>query len=154
VLKIMGGNQNLTDHVVVCGVTNVSESVMDELHDRGIPFLMVEHRESLIAHVRNRGCDVLVGEAGNKEILRQANLRQAQALIAARDSDAENMLIAVTARELRDKEGGKFRILVRVEDEENIEKARRIGADEVISPSTMGGRMLAARAVDDKKKGS
>jgi hypothetical protein len=34
-----------------------------------------------------------------------------------------------------------------MEDEENIAKARSVGADEVISPSTMGGRLMARKAL-------
>ena len=74
------------------------------------------------------------------------------AIISAFDSDSLNILVAVTAKELRDSlKGCRLRILVRVEDEENMDKARRIGADEVISPSTMGGRLMAAEALKERE---
>ena len=38
--------------------------------------------------------------------------------------------------------------LVRIEDEKNVDKVRRLGVDQVISPSTLGGRLLAEQAVE------
>ncbi|MDA0711399.1 MAG: NAD-binding protein [bacterium] len=74
------------------------------------------------------------------------DLGQLLALIAAADSDSVNTLVAITAKEYREVRGARFRIVVRVEDEENIEKVQHIGVDEVISPSTMAGRLMARRA--------
>ena len=130
VLNVMKRFQGATNHVIVCGYTNVSESVIDELQERQVPYLIVEDRAEFIVHLKEKGNDVLGGDATRRETL-----------------DSENILVAVTASKLRGAlPGAKFRIIVRVEDEENIEKAREVGADEVISPSTMGGRSMAAKA--------
>jgi len=76
------------------------------------------------------------------------NLLNALAVIAAEDSDSVNAMIALTASEYRkEKDDAPFRIIVRVEDEGNVHKIRQTGVDDVISPSTLGGRMMAKRAV-------
>ncbi len=148
VFSVMSKFQKTVDHVVVCGFTSVSESIFDELHVRNTPFLVIEEDEDRVMLLKGLGYDVLHGDATNKLTLERANLSRAAAVIAATDSDATNTLIALTARSLRDGDGGhSFRIIVRVEDEENIEKVQRIGADEVISPSTLGGRMMAEKAL-------
>ena len=139
------------DHVVVCGYSNVTESIIDELQARDVSYVIVDDREDLVLQLRNRGHDVLAGDPARRETLEQANLRTASAIISGADSDSVNVLVALTAREIRDSaKGARFRILVRVEDEENIAKARRAGADEVISPSTAAGRALATRAVEGR----
>ena len=70
-------------------------------------------------------------------------------MIASYDSDSMNTLAAVNAKDLRDDTpSARFAILVRIEDEENVEKVRKLGVDQVISPSTLGGRLLASRAVE------
>lgn len=148
VLSIMSRLQRAADHVVICGYTSVSESVIDELQQREVPYLIIDDREDLIIHLQNKGHDILPGDPTRRETLLQANLSNALALIAAFDSDSVNTLIAITAKALRDEVKGRFRIVVRVEDEENVEKVQRLGADEVISPSTLGGRMMATRAVE------
>ena len=148
VFSVMSKFQKTVDHVVVCGFTNVSDSIFDELRERSIPFIIIEENESLVMHLKGLGYDVLHGDPTNKVALEQANLPRAAAVIAATDSDATNTLITLTARELRDQsEAHTFRIIARVEDEENIAKVKHVGADEVISPSTIGGRMMAEKAI-------
>jgi voltage-gated potassium channel len=148
VFSVMSKFQKTVDHVVVCGFTNVSESIFDELRERNTPFIIIEENESLVMHLKGLGYDVLHGDPTNKVALEQANLPRAAAVIAATDSDATNTLITLTARELRDQsEAHTFRIIARVEDEENIAKVQHVGADEVISPSTIGGRMMAEKAI-------
>ena len=148
VFRIMSKLQSLVDHVIICGYSNVSESIMDELRGRNVPFVIVEPKEELVALLRTRGQEVIAGDGTRKEILEQANVRRAMAVVAASDRDSDNILIAVTAKECRNSApGSRCRIIVRVEDEENIKKAQDVGADEVISPSTLGGRLMAAKAV-------
>jgi len=148
VLSIMQRFQHLKDHVVVCGYSNVSASAIDQLREDDVPYVVVDDREDIILHLRSKGHEVLSGDASRKEALEAANLGGASALISAFDSDALNILVAVTARKLRDAAvGARFRIVVRVEDEENVDKAREVGADEVISPSTTAGRMMATKAL-------
>lgn len=149
VVSVMSKFQKTVNHVVVCGYSDVTESIADELRERDVPFLIIEDREQLAHVLKSRGFDILVGDAAQTHTLEQANLPQAAAVIAATDSDATNTLIAITARDLRQQhEQNDFRILVRVENEENVAKVRQIGVDEVISPSTLGGRMMAGRALD------
>ena len=153
VLNLMQRIQHATNHVILCGYSNVSETAIEELQKRDMSYLVVDDREDLVAQLQAKGHDVLAADATRKETLQEANIYQASAVIAAFDSDATNMLVAVTARELRDaREKARFRIIVRVEDEENIEKAKRVGADEVVSPSTMGGRLMAAKARESSER--
>ncbi len=149
VLRIMSRLQSFTDHVIICGYSSVAESAIDELQERGVPYVVIEDREDLVLSLRGKGHEVFQGNAARKEVLEEANLSQARALIAVRDSDSENLLIAITAVQCREaSKGSRCRVIVRVEDEENVRKAERIGADEVISPSTMAGRLMAVKALE------
>ena len=149
VLRMMSRFQNIKDHIVVCGYSNVSVSIIDQLQEMGVAYLIVDDRQDVIVNLQQKGHDVIVGDAAKTETLQQANLKDAKAIIAAFDSDSVNTLIVLTANEYRKEAGGgNFRIIARVEDEGNIEKVRHAGADEVISPSTMGGRAMAKIAAD------
>ena len=148
VLSIMDKLKGATDHVIVCGYSNVGESVVDELQGAGVPYVIVEDRPDIAAHLRSKGHDVIEGDATRRQTLENAHLRGARAIVATSDSDSVNALVTVTAKAYREAvKGCRFRIVTRVEDEENIEKARHVGADEVISPSTVGGRAIAREAV-------
>jgi voltage-gated potassium channel len=149
VLRIMTRLQGLSDHVIVCGYSNVATSIMDELRENGVPYLVVEDRPDLVQLLQKKGCDVIVGDATKAEDLEPAGLKKAAAVIAAFDSDSVNTLVALTATEYRKANpDSRFRVIARVEDEPNIDKVRHIGVDEVISPSTLGGRMMAQKAIE------
>ena len=111
--------------------------------------VIIDDRERVAQILRAKGHDVLEGDPTLRETLLDANVVTAQAVIATYDSDSMNTLVAVNAKDLRDDTpGAEFAILVRIEDEENVEKVRKLGVDQVISPSTLGGRLLASRAVE------
>ena len=140
--------QQLRNHVVVCGYSGVAASVIDEMRDRGVVVVIVDDREKVAQQLRDKGHEVLEGDPTLRETLIDASAGNARALIATFDSDSMNTLVAVNAKDLRDSlPRARFAILVRIEDEENVEKVHRLGVDEVISPSTLGGRLLAEHAV-------
>jgi voltage-gated potassium channel len=148
VLRIMHRLSNIANHVIVCGYSHAAQSVIDELRSRGAPFLVVDARDEVVRRLREEGVEVVHGTPEKNEVLLRANAPAATAIVAASDSDAENLLVAVAARDFREKIADcRLRIVVRMEDEENIGKARGVGADEVISPSTMGGRLMARKAL-------
>ena len=149
VMSLVKRFQRLSNHVVVCGYSGVAASVVDELRDRDIPVVIVDDREKVAQYLRAKGHDVLEGDPTLRDTLLEANVATVQAVVATYDSDSMNTLAAVNAKDLRDDTPrAQFAILVRIEDEENVEKVRRLGVDQVISPSTLGGRLLATRAVE------
>ena len=148
VFAVVSKFQKTVNHMVVCGYTGVSESIVHELQSRNVPFVIIEDRADAVAVLSNRGFDVLRGDPTEREVLDSANLPAAAAVIIATDSDAVNTLAALTACALREEgDRNNFRIVVRIENEENVAKVRGIGVDEIISPSTLGGRMMAQRAL-------
>jgi len=149
VMSLVKRFQRLNDHIVVCGYSGVAASIVDELRERDVITLVIDDREQLVQQLRAKGHDVLEGDATLRETLLDANVVTARAVIASYDSDSMNTLVAVNAKDLRDdRPEVHYAILVRIEDEENVEKVRRLGVDQVISPSTLGGRMLAEKAVE------
>ena len=66
------------------------------------------------------------------------------------DSDAENIFIALTARELRP----DIAIVARASREENEKKLRRAGADRIISPYKSSGTEMARLALHPNVTGT
>ena len=149
VMSLVKRFQRLSNHIVVCGYSGVAVSIIDELRERDVIVVIIDDREQVAQQLRTKGHDVLEGDPTLRETLLEANVVTAQALVASYDSDSMNTLVAVNAKDLRDATPDvSFAILVRIEDEENVDKVRRLGVDQVISPSTLGGRLLAEQAVE------
>ena len=92
---------------------------------------------------RRPGSPLIESEAADDEVLTQAGIERAQGVIACVDSDAENIFIALTARELR----SDILIVARASAEDSEKKLLRAGADRVISPYKTSGSEMARVAL-------
>lgn len=71
--------------------------------------------------------------------LHAAGIERARGIVACVDSDAENIFITLTARELRP----DITIIARASAEESESKLRRAGADRIVSPYKTSGQAMA-----------
>ncbi len=132
---------NLTNHIIVCGGGRVGRAIADECHKTRTPFVLVEQDQDALQHVLElEEVLYLQGDATEDETLRLAGIERARGLIAALGEDKDNVFIVLSARSLNP----KLRIVARATDEKNIEKLHKAGADEVVSPNTIGGLRMAS----------
>ncbi|HXU31724.1 MAG TPA: NAD-binding protein [Thermoanaerobaculia bacterium] len=100
--KILGGRpMPRNGHVIVVGMGRVGYRILRELHSVGVPVAAIEMNPgaALIANVRTIA-PVITGDARSDEILAQAGLAQARAVVAATADDSVNLSIALAARRL------------------------------------------------------
>jgi len=92
----------LTDHHIVCGFGRVGRQVARDLRAAGARYVVIDpdpgNVESAQAQV---GVRAILGQPSDDESLRQAGIERAKAIVACVDSDAENIFICLTARQLR-----------------------------------------------------
>ena len=100
--RILGGRpMPRNGHVIVVGMGRVGYRILRELHDVGVPVAAIETNPAaaLIANVRTIA-PVITGDARSEEILAQAGLAQARAVVAATADDSVNLSIALAARRM------------------------------------------------------
>src|SRR5207245_841585 len=87
-------------HILVCGAGSVGSSVIDLLLDFDLPLVVVERQPdtALVEHARDRGFDLLTGDAARDDTLDLCNLEAAHSLIALTNVDTLNLEIALGAR--------------------------------------------------------
>ena len=90
-----------SDHYIICGFGRVGRQVARDLRAAGARYVVIdalpENRE-LAAGV---GVRFIEGEATEDEVLRAAGIMRARGVIACVDSDADNIFITLSARQLR-----------------------------------------------------
>ena len=129
----------LDDHVLVLGYGDLTEPLLEELIDRdGVTYAVVTTDEAAARRLDERSIPVLTADPSDVEPLHRAHLEDARAVVVATDDDARDALAILTARQLNP----NVRIVAAATQRENIDKLRRAGADQVISPSTLGGQIL------------
>ena len=141
--RMKGRIDQLRDHLILCGYGRVGEEIAREFAERGISFVVVENNPDTLARAIDAGHLVIEGDAASDEVLEQAGVRRARALLAASDSDSGNTYITLTAKALNP---GVF-VVARAGKRESEARARRAGADKVISPYVLSGRRMALSAL-------
>ena len=132
----------LDDHVIVVGFSDLTEPIVSELDREDVPFVVITRHPERATALRERDIDVYTGDPSSDEPLQAVGIDRATALIAATEDDAQDALAVLTARELNP----DIRIVASATDADNQRKLKRAGADAVISPSVLGGHLLALSA--------
>src|SRR5215218_1952048 len=139
----------LSDHYLVCGFGRVGRQVVRDLRAAGAEYVVIDRNPESLEAAAAAGTHYLEGEAADEQLLRQAGIERARALIACVDSDAENVFITLTARELRP----DLTIVARASGEEAEKKLRRAGAQRVVSPYKSSGSEMARLALHPQVAG-
>ncbi len=133
----------LKDHYIVCGYGRMGAGGAQEFTQAQTPFVIVENNPEPLARLRTSGVLFVEGDAASDEALLNAGILRAKGLVSAVDSDERNVFITLTARSLNP---GLF-IVARSSYPDSVEKLRRAGANQVVSPYLMGAHRMAALAV-------
>jgi voltage-gated potassium channel len=135
--------ETLTDHYLVCGFGRIGEVVCRELASKPVPFVVLEQQEERVREAEAAQYLVLQGDATEEKTLLAAGIMRAKGLFAALTTDAGNVFITLTAKELNP----ALFVVARAENERSERTLLRSGADKVISPYAMGGHRMAQAAL-------
>jgi voltage-gated potassium channel len=129
----------LHDHFIICGYGRVGRRVADEFRASRVPFVVLDFHEDAVAAAQEDAVLLLEGDATRDENLRKAGLERAQGLVAASDSDADNLYVVLSARSTRP----DLTIVARASGADAEKKLLLAGADRVVLPYTTAGQVMA-----------
>ncbi len=101
-------------HIVVCGLGNVGFRVAEELASAGEKVVVIErsNENGFITTARRKGIAVIIGDAAVRELLEEAHVGAAKAVVAATGVELANLQIALLAREINPDQ----RVILRLTD--------------------------------------
>jgi voltage-gated potassium channel len=141
---------SLTDHYLICGFGRVGRQVARDLAAAGAKYVVIDSNPDNRELAQAVGVRFLEGPASEDEMLRSAGIERARGIVACVDSDAENIFITLSARELRP----DIKIIARASAEDSESKLLRAGADRVISPYKTSGTEMARLALHPNVAGA
>ena len=131
--------ERLSDHYIICGYGRVGRRVAEEFRAAGVEYVVVDFHEDAIEAANEAGELLVEGDATEDEDLARAGLTEARGLVAAADSDADNLFVTLSARAACP----GLTIVARASDADAERKLRLAGADRVVLPYTAAGRVMA-----------
>ena len=129
----------LRDHIIICGVGRVGRRVATEVAARNIPLVIIEQDPAKAKWALEQNFPIIVGDATNETVLRQARIEHARGLASALTSDAQNVYIVLTAHGM----APNLPIVARASEEAAESKLLKAGATTVLSPYTYAGMRMA-----------
>jgi voltage-gated potassium channel len=139
-LKLM---KRLKNHIVVCGSGRMGHAVVEVLHQRGIPFAVVELDPERCRPLEDQALHVVRGDATDENVLASTNIKHAKTIITCLADDAHNVYTILLARQLNP----KINVIARAVEAGAEERLRLAGADRVLNPYKIGGMRLALTAI-------
>ncbi len=130
----------LKNHVIIVGYGRNGEQAAMELEENGVEFVILDKRDNVISRIRqNPNLLYIKGDATHEDVLDQAGVHRARALIATTPNDADNVFVVLTARSMNP----GLTVISRASEIESQMKLKRAGATNVIMPERIGGQRMA-----------
>lgn len=129
----------LKDHVIVCGFGKMGFQAAWELREAGVPFVIIEADANKGRNPRFAGELILYGNAMDELVLERAGVRRAKGLITTLTTDADNVLVTLTVKQMRP----DLPVVARSAKLGTERQLKAAGADHIVSPYEIGGRRMA-----------
>ena len=137
--KMMKEIGKLRKHFIICGHGRIGSIVAREIRAEGHDVVVIEQDPDLIDKMEQDGILCIDGDATSDEVLLSAGLLHAKSLISALTSEAANVYVTLTARQLNP----DITIVARAGDTSHISRLELAGADRVVLPHYIGGLRMA-----------
>lgn len=133
----------LKGHTIVCGYGRNGRQSVVKLTKYRKPLVVIENSDEIIEELEENNILYIKGDATNDETLQKAGINNAESIITALPSDADNLYVVLSSRQLNK----QLKIVSRASDDSSNSKLRIAGADNVIMPDKLGGDHMASLLV-------
>jgi voltage-gated potassium channel len=141
--------RKMNDHYIICGYGRMGRVIAEEFRRRDQDVVVIEHDPEAVNILDEKDFTYIEGSAIDDENLRKANIKKAKGLVAVLATDADNLFVALSARQM----SSDVFILTRCSENTTQDKMLAAGANKVVNPYEIGGykmsQMVLSPHVDD-----
>lgn len=138
-IKMENSISRLKQHVIICGFGRNGKESAQVLHNNKVPFVVLEEKNELEPGLDFTVTHFMKGDATKDEVLIEAGIMNARALITTLPVDADNLFVVLTAKQLNP----GLKVISRASQDSSVNKLKIAGADNVIMPDKIGGAHMA-----------
>ncbi|WP_439151647.1 potassium channel family protein [Winogradskyella sp.] len=135
--------EGLSNHIIICGFGRNGKQAARKLLAYKKPFVIIERNKEIIEKFSEEDVPFVCGNANEDDTLFEAGVERASVLISALPSDADNLFVVLSARQIN----GEMTIISRASQETSYNKLKLAGANNVILPDRIGGDHMASLVV-------
>jgi len=122
--------KNMTDVFLICGYSNETEILAERFKKENQDFIIIDIDEERINQAVLKGYIAIKGDVTDRNFLKQFDFKNVTKIFVLTNSDITNSFIVLSIRAFVKKD-----IIVLANDERNVEKIKKAGADYVVVPT-------------------
>ncbi len=135
--------KKLKNHTIVCGFGRNGRQAVARLKSYNKQCIIIESSKKIIEELDAKGYTYIKGDATDDNTLKRANIEVASYLITTMPSDADNLYVVLSARQLNK----DLTIISRASIDNSYSKLKVAGANNIIMPDKIGGNHMASLIV-------
>ncbi len=130
-------------HVIICGYGRCGQNLAKMLEQEGIPYMALDLDPDRVRQAAAAGDSVVFGDAVRLQALMAAGLARASAVVITYLDVASSLKVLANTRG----HAPQVPVIVRTQDDHDLDKLLAAGATEVVPESIEGSLMLASHAL-------
>lgn len=138
-------NKRLEKHTIICGYGTTGRAAASTMLSQGKAkgdIVIIDRSREAVDRALADGFSAFYGDATEEATLRRAGVHKAESVLVAPGRDDTAVLICLTVNDIEP----DVNLVAAGMEEENLKLLYQAGADRVIAPAVMGGRLMAAAA--------
>ncbi|PNH21012.1 potassium channel protein [Lachnospiraceae bacterium] len=130
----------LRDHYIICGSGELAAVIIKKFADEKLDFVVVTDQREDLNQYSTHHILVVEGQSTEESVLMQAGILRAKGLISTLDTEIDNIVTVLTARNLNP----TVYIIANSITQSGSEKLLKVGANKTLSATEISGMRMAA----------
>ena len=130
----------LNNHYIICGSGELAEVIIKKFINEKLDFVVISDRREDLEDFTHHDILVVEGQSTEESVLEHAGIERAKGLIATLDSEVDNIVTVLTARNLNK----NIYIISNALTKSGSEKLLKVGADKTLSAVEISGKRMAS----------
>lgn len=130
----------LSDHYIICGSGELAEVIIKKFIDENLNFVVITDKIKDLDDYSHHDILVIEGHSTEESILEHAGINKAKGLISTLDSEVDNIVTVLTARNLNK----EIYIIANSISKSGSEKLLKVGANKTLSAVEISGKRMAS----------
>ena len=131
---------SLNDHYIICGSGELAEVIINKFIDQNLNFVVITDKREDLDDYSHHDILVVEGMSTEEEVLEHAGIDRAKGLVSTLDSEVDNIVTVLTARNLNK----NIYIIANAITKSGSEKLMKVGANKTLSAVEISGKRMAS----------
>lgn len=130
----------LSDHYIICGSGELAEVIIKKFIDENLDFVVITDKREDLDDYSHHNILVVEGQSTEESVLLHAGIEKAKGLVATMETEVDNIVTVLTARNLNN----KIYIISNAITKSGNEKLLKVGANKTLSVIEISGNRMAS----------